>query len=302
MLTDEQLRNRSRGIGGSDAAACVGESKWSTSRQLWHKKRNHTMAREMNEPMRWGHLIESVILDEYERRTGFPLTRDVNTLRHPEHEWMLANIDAWAAEQSIVVDAKNCRSSDGWGRPGTDEVPPDYWWQAQHYMAVIGCDQADIVVLFAGQDFQIYTVWADQESQDNLIELERRLWQHVLDGTMPDAVDADDVLLIHPESTGTWVDVDADDEIAELIAELRDARKRAKSAEISLEYAELRVKEAIGSADGLRINGKVAATWKSAKPSEKFDAGRLMYEQPDLYKQYTRTVPGSRRFLLKGER
>jgi hypothetical protein len=47
------------------------------------------------------------------------------------------------------------------------------------------------------------------------------------------------------------------------------------------------------------IEGRVLATWKSAKPSVKFDAKLFQEAMPDIYKQFMREMPGSRRFLLK---
>jgi hypothetical protein len=47
------------------------------------------------------------------------------------------------------------------------------------------------------------------------------------------------------------------------------------------------------------IEGKVLATWKSAKSSIKFDAKLFESAMPDIHKQFMREMPGSRRFLLK---
>jgi len=48
------------------------------------------------------------------------------------------------------------------------------------------------------------------------------------------------------------------------------------------------------------IDGRVLATWKSAKGSMKFDAKLFEQSMPDVYKSYVREVAGSRRFLVKG--
>jgi hypothetical protein len=47
------------------------------------------------------------------------------------------------------------------------------------------------------------------------------------------------------------------------------------------------------------FDGKVLATWKSAKPSIKFNAELFKTSMPDIYKQFEVEVPGSRRFLIK---
>ena len=47
------------------------------------------------------------------------------------------------------------------------------------------------------------------------------------------------------------------------------------------------------------LEGKVLATWKSAKGSVKFDSKLFQSSMPDLYEKFKVEVPGSRRFLVK---
>ena len=55
----------------------------------------------------------------------------------------------------------------------------------------------------------------------------------------------------------------------------------------------------VEDADTLVLGEKTLATWKSAKPSDRFDAKRFEAENPDLYRAYVSPVPGARRMLLK---
>jgi hypothetical protein len=47
------------------------------------------------------------------------------------------------------------------------------------------------------------------------------------------------------------------------------------------------------------LEGKVLATWKSAKASIKFDSKLFQSSMPDLYEKFKVEVMGSRRFLVK---
>jgi len=47
------------------------------------------------------------------------------------------------------------------------------------------------------------------------------------------------------------------------------------------------------------FDGRVLATWRSAKGSTRFDSSLLQKEMPEVYQRFMRDVPGSRRFLLK---
>ena len=84
-LTAEQLATRSTGLGGSDAAVACGVSRWKTPYQLYLEKRGEVPPIEQTEPMRWGHLLEPLVRQEYSERTGRVVRLPSDTLRHPEH-------------------------------------------------------------------------------------------------------------------------------------------------------------------------------------------------------------------------
>lgn len=47
------------------------------------------------------------------------------------------------------------------------------------------------------------------------------------------------------------------------------------------------------------FDGSVLATWKTSKPSKRFDAELLKSALPETYEKFVREMPGSRRFLVK---
>jgi hypothetical protein len=47
------------------------------------------------------------------------------------------------------------------------------------------------------------------------------------------------------------------------------------------------------------FDGRVLATWKSAKSAKRFDPKLLQAEMPEVYQRYMVEQPGARRFLLK---
>jgi len=64
------LAERKRGIGGSDAAAILGLSKFRTPLQVYLDKIGQAPPIEETAPMRWGKKLEPLILDEYEQIKG----------------------------------------------------------------------------------------------------------------------------------------------------------------------------------------------------------------------------------------
>jgi len=55
----------------------------------------------------------------------------------------------------------------------------------------------------------------------------------------------------------------------------------------------------MGKADTLCFRGQTLATWKQSRPSQRLDLDALQAAHPALVAGFKRTVPGSRRFLLK---
>ena len=174
MTTDraQWLAQRRLGIGGSDAAAVLGLSKWKTPLALWQEKSGQAPDDDSDsEPMLCGRVLEPVIRQQYAQRTGRTVRLPEQILAHPQHNWMLANIDG-ITECGRIVEIKTARTGADWGEAGTDQIPQAYLLQVQHYMAVTGCAVADIAVLIGGADYRMYEVQADAELQAMLIDAE----------------------------------------------------------------------------------------------------------------------------------
>ena len=101
---------RSKGIGGTDASVICGVSQYKTAYELYLEKRGELLREDAdNELMRFGRRFEKPIADEFAFRTGRRMWRQRRTLRHPEHTFLLANIDRWQMREEIkgVYEGKN---------------------------------------------------------------------------------------------------------------------------------------------------------------------------------------------------
>lgn len=293
----EFLAARRRGIGGSDVAPILGLSKWRTPLDVWRSKVEPVNDSEQSEPMYWGTVLESIILDEYERRTGRELLRGCNTVAHKEHPFLIANLDGMTT-CFRVVDAKTARTADGWGEPGSDEVPDDYALQMQHYMFVTGAKVADLAVLIGGSDFRIYTVEADAEIQAMICKASIDFWRLVETKTPPEPVSYEDACKRFGRDVSG--EVEADEKAYAAIEELRHVREQMKLLEAREDAAKAEIARALGErGDTLTVAGKPVATWKLAKGRKSFDTKRFEAEHPDLFSQYMRVGEPSRRLLIK---
>lgn len=190
MLTEERKKERMAGIGGSEAAASVGLSKYQQPLGLYLIKTGEVEPPNLDdvERVHFGNVLEDVVGQEYMRREGKKVRRVNRHLAHKKYPWMLANIDRDVVGEKRGLEIK---TADKWaaadfGEPGTDEVPQEYLIQCNHYMAVLDYPVWDLAVLIGGNEYRRYEIPRDEEFIEGLIEAEHNFWQHVLSKTPPD--------------------------------------------------------------------------------------------------------------------
>lgn len=298
-MTDREkwLSERVKGIGSSDAPAVLGLSKWKTPMDVYLSKRGELVGeQEDNEAMYWGRALEPVIRQRYADETGRTVIIP-ELMVSEQHPFMIASLDGVTTD-GRVVEVKTARSDLDWGAPGTDEVPEIYMVQVQHQMIVSKISVADIPVLFKGHDFRIYTVDADPELQDIIIERETEFWNRVQTGNPPDPVNLADVIARFGR-TSTATPVQASIGIASSVTMLKKLKEALKALETDEETLKAQILGFLGEHDTLLDGEKIIATWKLSKGRETLDAKKLKAELPEIYKQYLTAGEPSRRFLLK---
>lgn len=293
----EWLKERQKGIGGSDVAAICGVSPYRTPLQVWEDKRGTLLPREDNDAMFWGRTLEPVVRQRYTDVTGRPVRVPDGILKHPSIEYMLANIDGFT-DDGRLIEIKTTAYSTDWGEPGTDEIPLGYMLQVQHYMIITAFPVADVPVLIGGRDFRIYEVQEDKELQTMLMEKEADFWQMVLSGTPPQPINYQDVIRLYKKSEAKTVT--ATEEVLIWVENLRKSRSSIKIYETVEEEAKRRIMEFMAEADTLTdLKGDTLATWRTGKESKRFDIKNFENAMPEMFKQFLITGEAQRRFLLK---
>lgn len=183
---DQWLEERRTGVGGSDAAAALGQSPHMTAQELYYVKLGTPLAPRDGDGERtdFGRLMENVIAIQYAKRFDVKLRRRNAILRHSKYPWMLANVDRLIEGRKRGVEIKNVdatafRFNDEWGEPGSDQVPTPYLLQTAHYMAVLDYPEWDLAACIGGNRLEVYHIARDYELEEMLIEGEREFWQHV---------------------------------------------------------------------------------------------------------------------------
>ncbi|QBQ54928.1 YqaJ viral recombinase family protein [Nitrosococcus wardiae] len=188
MLTEQQLTEREKGLGGSDAPIVAGLSSWKQPLQLYYEKTGQVDFGDVEgEHIDFGNLLEEVIAQEAARRLEVKVRRVNRTRRHKEFPFMVANIDRDVAGQPWIMECKNAGfKSAEWGPEGSDEVPESYLIQCTHYLAVTGAELCKLAALFSGNHLRIYNIPRDPGLIDSLIAIEAAFWDCVKEGVPPD--------------------------------------------------------------------------------------------------------------------
>lgn len=300
-LTAEQLEARKRGVGGSELLAALGKDSRCSRLELYKRKVGELPELDFSddERVRFGTLLEPVIRDEFARRIGQQVIVPAQTLFHPEVP-LLGHPDGWipALNEGVEIKTADKFEADEFGDEQSDQVPLRYLVQCSGYMALTNAESWHLCVLIGGNELRLYQVPRDRQIEDALLAGVREFWSHVEKRQPPDPKTPEEVRMRWPKDCGRQVF--ATDEILDTCMELARAKLDLKLAETREESLKADIQRFMeDAADLLGPDGKPLATWRTAKPSLKFDAKLFAEEHPQLHQQYLREQPGSRRFLLK---
>jgi putative phage-type endonuclease len=264
------LAARRAGIGASEIAALLGISPWESPFSLFWRKVNGWDF-EPSAEMEWGTRLETAIAAKYaDLHPEFHVATDVG-LVEGEEPWMLATPDAllfdaetWPGDHvSYAVAALELKTAhsahDGWGEPGTAEIPVYYRAQVLWQMLVIEVQFADVAVLIGGSDYREYTVLRDDRDIAVMVEAGRRFMARIEAGDPPPLDD-------HPATLTTLVRLhpDMDDEAAEVdeasaTGYLRAVRMRKLAERVEGRYA-AQLRAQMGGARWATVGGQKVAT------------------------------------------
>lgn len=292
-MTPDQLLERRRFIGASEAAAACGLSPWTTPFELWQSKRGDAPDQSDNDSMQWGRRLELAIIGRYIEDSSEPVEYPCASIVHPEYPWMRATPDALSP--SRVIEVKTARSAHDWGEAGSADVPLQYLLQVTHQMIVTGQQLADVAVLIGGSDYRVYSVPLDEELAALLIAREAEFWQAVESGTPPDVKSIKDATARWPKDTGT--SVVATVEVAVAVMKLFEIEAQQKALEADAEALGLAVRTCMADATTLVDDGgRTLCTWKTQQRSQ-LNFSALKAAHPAIYAEYTEKHP-SRVFRL----
>lgn len=176
--SDEWLRWRHNGIGASDAAIVMGESKYSTFGKLLIEKSSSASRNKTNKAMERGKRLEPFARDSYIKKTGI----DVSPLCIQSHKytWMRASLDGLSKNLDSAVEIK-CGKGTYAAVKKRRGVPRNYFGQLQHILAITGFEKMDFWCYCPPNSSICLSVNRDERYIETLISKEIEFWQRLQD-------------------------------------------------------------------------------------------------------------------------
>jgi putative phage-type endonuclease len=276
------------GIGGSDAPAIVGLSRWGNPLSVYlDKLSKDEPTEEETRFQHWGNILEPVIAAEFAKVTGLKI-RNVNAiLQHDKFPWMLANIDreVIGLPHKAGLECKN--ASQYKAREWADEMTPEeYLVQCSHYMMVTGWPVWYLAVLIGGNDFAWRRLERDLELESYLFKAEADFWRMVLDGTPPALTEDGKVVGMEFRKEGEKIGLPI--ELLPKVQRYKELNESIKAPKKELETikAELhQIMEVAEPKQELFFCGDIQLCRKNI-PTKAFDLEAFRDEQPELYDGY----------------
>ena len=323
---EEWLEYRRTGIGGSDVSALMGESPFTTARDLYYDKLRIVPA--VKDDDNWvqkeiGHLLEDLVAKIFHVKTGYRIYQIKKMFRHPVHHFMIADVDYFVelpdgSTAILEIKTTNYNATGRWWDGGIETVPLNYILQGRHYMAVMNVNKVYYCCLYGNNENEVIirSIDRDLDYESEMIALEEHFWENHVQARIPPPYTEDGDLVIESVRRHHGAaDTDApevilgDGYVADItrFLELQELKRELDNRVKAVEQHMGRIKGVLTDAMGRScmascdISGvPYLVTFNPVlKPGiDKNGLIRLKERHPEIYDEYV-TVSESRRFYLK---
>lgn len=301
----EWLELRKTGIGSSEVATIVGLNPWETPYQLWRYKMELDAPKEETFAMKAGHYLEDAVSQFWQDETGQQIIKSSAgdwLIQNKKKPYLQVSPDRTFWLTGLPKNNKNkgileCKTTQM--KIDEDDLPKHWFCQIQYQLGVAELEQGSLAWLCSGREFGYKDIALVPDFFGWLVEEVERFWtDNILGKQEPSVQSVQDVLIKYNRHTDGKI-IEVDDEIFEAYKQLKDVREELGAIEKRKETLEEKIKLAFSDAEAISYSGQTIATWKAPKPSEKFDTKAFSAVHPELAREFTLPVQGSRRFLLK---
>lgn len=285
----EWLEARRGRLGGSEVAAVMGLSPFESRFSLWHRKRGDIGPAELNPAMEWGNRLEAVVAHKFTEDHPELAVRRSGVWQNKSRPWQVGTPDRLMYRYdrptvSEVLEVKTARYDDGWGEPGTDQIPVHYRCQVLWYLDTLDLTDAWVAVLIAGSDYREYRITVDDDARSDIMAMRLAAERFIadLDNDVRPDIDShaetyEAIKELHPDIDPSSVDVPDDVGKAVILT-----RRNLKAAEDSHRQAKSELADHMGSAHYAYWRGVKIADRRARAAEGSIPYVQLVNKLPDL--------------------
>lgn len=267
MLTDEQRKKRSKGLGGSDTPIIMGYSSFMTPYELYLEKKGLlTRKEEESDVIHWGNMLEPVILQHFREKNNCDMTYP-DTVYHPKYEYIFANLDGFSKELNAVIEVKTLNSfmKHKLDTQVEDGMPYEYLIQVAKQTMLTNADVGFCAVLVGGFDYHEFIYHRDKSFEEYILEADIKFWEMVKNNIEPEPTTLEDYKKKYRDSLKDMT-VSATFEIGTKVSELHNVAANMKQLEKKQDALKMDIMGFMKEKEILAdMDNSALVTWKKTK-------------------------------------
>jgi putative phage-type endonuclease len=296
----EWLKNRTRGIGGSDIGPICGVSPFTSARQIYLNKTgqyddSYKPGEAAQERMHFGHMLEPIVADEFAKRSGKLIIETNATLVHNEYPWALANVDRLIVDnQGVPYGVLECKTTseyndDEWSQ---GDILLAYIYQLNWYLWVTGLTYGAFACLVGGNKFYYYEVFRNDELiKDTILPAAEKFWTYNVTGLHEPEMQAADTDFANSLFSSVKKNSEitlADDITNGLAATVFDCKAKIKELTSTMEEAQNRIKDRLKDNE-IGYTKDFTIKW-SPRSQMRVDTDKFKTTFPEIYAQVLKKI------------
>ena len=289
-ITKEQLEERKKYIGASEAAAVLGLSRYDTPLGIWAVKTGQLApSEEETLPMWVGTESEAMVAKRFMLETGKKVRRVNDTLYHKKYPFLACHLDRKVEGEGAILECKTANAFKY--REWEDDIPTEYIVQVYHELACSGYKKAYIACLIGNAKFVVKEIFRDEKVINDMIKKEVSFWNDfVIPKILPGQIMAadDDVLYkLFPITSDEEV-VELTDQANMICESIDSLQADAKVIKRQIEEQKNELKVMLGE-HAVGSTGRYKVSWRN-QSQERLDTKRFREEEPEIASKYQKII------------
>ena len=313
MSREDWLKERKKGIGGSDVACVLGLNKYKSAFALYNEKKSEEIEDFDNEAMRIGRDLEEYVASRFTELSGIKVRHENAILINEEFPFIRANVDRLCVGVKAGLE---CKTASTWNAKnfGKGEFPVNYYAQCVAYMAVTGLPDWYLAVLVMGKEFKVYKLTRDKDCDcpewcecavyvgddeiESLVSACREFWCEHIEKNVPPAVfnSNDDEAISSACNPDSGQEIDMTGYLDKL-AELTNIKGQIDELTAQKKQLEGEIKMFMGDCGKGYADGYKVSFTKQSRTT--YDVKRFIEDNPNIDLEPYKKVSESTRLTIK---